>query len=181
MNRQKSARNTSGYTLMEIVAVIAISSVILLLCFKMFVSTTRLSAYCTRAIDHDNDARQAQRVFLDTIRNAAEVAVGVASYTTGPDTLVLKSQDPNRYIILGDVTNQGRLQRLELVEDNGVYQAASHSIYRLPLTALSFEMENDGRLVRMDITTAPVNPNRPDMARKRRFMATLRGAPGAAP
>lgn len=181
MRYREHRRHASGYTLMETLAVMAVSSVILLLCFKMLVTTTRLSAYCTRAIDHDNEARQVQRVFLDAVRNATEVASGVASYRTGPDTLVLKCQEPHRHVVLGDFTNQGNLQLLEILEVGGVYQAGKHKVCLLPLTALYFEADKDARLVSMDIATAPVNPNRPETARTRRFMASLRGTPGVAP
>ncbi len=181
MTRQESIHDIDGYTIMEMLAAIAISSMILLLCFNALLSSMRLSAYCTRSIDHDNDARQVQRVFLDAIRNASEVAPSVASYTTGPDTLVLRSQEPNRYIVLGDLTNQGNLQQLEIIDDHGVFQAGRHSVCRLPLTSLHFETANKGRLIRMDISTAPFNPHKPELARNRCFIATVRGATEAAP
>lgn len=175
--KRNSSWSTRGYTLIEMLVYVAIFGMMLVLCMRLFSTTSRISAYSIQASDRLDDIRDAQRVFLETMRAATAIADGVGEYVTGEDVLVLRMHgagETPRHVVMGTLDGRSRLNVMEVVYEDGVLKATRYLRCRLPVEALRFTIDEARRGVTLDITPRPVLPDRRTPPVTRRVKATLR-------
>jgi len=156
---------------------IAVFSMALVVCSKLFVTTSRLSVHGTEIVDRMNEMREVQRDFADMVRSAAAVVPGIGEHHTNDKTLVLKMHhpgEPARYAVLGMLDGQQHLNLLEVTAEEKELSAGKYLTWRLPVAKANFEVDATGRCVTLLLTTQPYNPQNPEAGRTHRFIAALR-------
>lgn len=178
MNSLFSARkHRQGYTLVEVLAYIVIFSVTVTLCFKLFVTTSRLSAYSIAAVDRANDQREVQRLLLDTIRNASDIVANLGNYQSDDKTLILRVNAPGeapRFAVLGMLDGRQRLNLMELTETETGLEATKYLTCRLPLKTLRFSVDPSHRLVTADLLPETTRVRQTEARLERRMSVALR-------
>lgn len=180
MNRGQKA----GYSILEMLGYIAVFAVILNLAVSLFISTTRLSAYATTAMDRIEGIEEVHREFADAVHEAVDVSPGVASYVSGGDRLVLElPQAPGgkggaRYAVLGDLKGNGRMAKLILTERDGAFETEYMATYGQIFVGIRFlynTVEPAGaRLVRLELEVDNATAKN-TIPRVNTFAASLRG------
>ncbi len=178
MGCNKTSRQTNrGFILMEMMVYVAVFSIAVVLFSRVFVTTSRVSAYNTQIVERMDAVREVQRDFLKTCRAATAIVPGIGEHRTDEHTLVLQlhgtGQTP-RYAVLGGFGDSNRLALLALVQEDDVLHAEKFKTWRLPVTDIRFETDDRAQSVTLALTTQPHNPQRPDTGRAHRFVATLR-------
>lgn len=177
MNRHLHREYSRGFSLFEILVCIAVFSITIALCSKLFLTTSRLSTYSIAAVDRVNEVCEVQRLLLDTIRSASAVADSAGSYQTNDNVLVLKMNgwgEPSRYRVLGMLDGRNRLNLMELVESDSVLQPTKYITCRLPLETLHFNADQSARCVTVGMTLSSPNLRRTQAGAKHRLVAALR-------
>ncbi len=170
-------RTTAGMTLIEVLVVIAILGMMLPLFGRLFVNATRFSSHIVSAIDRMDEAREAQRAFIETVRGASAIAEGVGEYVTGDAVLVLQMHrrgEAQRYVVLGMLDGRKRLNLMEVVSDGDNFSASRYITYRLPLEEVHFTADPLRGMATLDMLPASLNARKNKTANTRRVTATLR-------
>ena len=173
----ESKRACRGYTIIEMLVYIAVFSMALVVCSKLFVTTSRLSVHGTEIVDRMNEMREVQRDFTEVVRTAAAVVPGIGDHRTDDKTVVLQMHhpgEPARYAVLGMLDGQQHLCCMEVTGAGDVLQADKYVTWRLPVAAAHFEVDDAGRCVTLTLDTQPYNPQKPDAGHTHRFVAALR-------
>jgi hypothetical protein len=133
-------------------AYVVVLGTVLNLFASIFVSNTRLGALNTTALDRLRGIEELQHVFRDTVRQSSAIVPRIAEYKTAEDQLVLKAQSEvrERYIILGILPNDGRMYRLDLVEQDGELTPAYKATYPQKLAELRFDPDPETDLIAME-------------------------------
>ncbi len=181
MRCNRDNRQTSrGFMLVEVLVYIAVFSMALVLLSRIFVTTSRLSAYSTQIVERMDAVRDVQRDFLEITRAAVAVVPGIGEHHTSTHRLVLQlhsAGETPRYAVLGVFDDAERLALLEVVQRDDTLQAEKFKAWRLPVTDARFEIDPLARRVTLELATQPQNPRRPDAGRTHRFVAALRAEP----
>ena len=170
-------RTAAGMTLIEVLVVIAILGMMLPLYGQLFVTATRFSSYILGAIDRMDEAREAQRAFIETVRGASAIAQGVGEYVTGDEVLVLQMHrhgEAERYVVLGMLDGRKRLNLMEVVSDGDNFSASRYMTYRLPLKEVHFTADPLRGMATLDMLPASLSTVKNKTANTRRVTATLR-------
>lgn len=183
MNRR--ARSTAGMTLFECLMTTAILAVVVNLGLSIFMSSTRLSALTTGALDRVNMVEDVREAFSRTLHEATGVVSELATYKTGDEQLVLsypptpESDGWRRYVVFGRIAPSAGLGRLEISEKDGQWRADSFITYPLSVTGLGFTLDTERPLearmvtLHVDVQTGSRKHSRPPKTYT--FAATLRG------
>ncbi len=173
-------RSHAGTTLLECLAYIAVFCVVVNLCVSAFVSTARLSAFQTTALDRMREVEDVREAFTRAVRSACAVAPGVGAYTSGANQLVLEMPSSDaavkRYTVFGMFGAKSRLARLDIVSKDGELDASAYVTYALPVKALRFECDSGhARSVQceLDVPNAAKKKTKPPVTY--RFLAAFRG------
>ncbi|MCP4645743.1 MAG: prepilin-type N-terminal cleavage/methylation domain-containing protein [bacterium] len=143
MRTRATLNRTKGYTLIEMLASIAVMAVFINICLVIFVMATRLSLLGTTTLTSMQAVETVQRDFTETVRSAVSVEQEAGTYRTGPDTLVLRlpalaGQDA-RYAVFGMLGDDSRLSRYVLVEKDDALAADRFFTYPVDIEGLAFD------------------------------------------
>jgi prepilin-type N-terminal cleavage/methylation domain-containing protein len=169
-----------GYTLFEMICVIAVMGIAINLCAGLFMSGARLSALGTENLDRINAIGDIEAAFRKTVRESEGVIPVLGEHQSGKDRLVLQMppiEGQPRWVVLGALRDPMHLSRLEIVERDGVYEARSFTTYRQKLEQMEFDFASGGPVrLNVMIWRDPTEGKRPGM--NHGFLATPRGISG---
>jgi prepilin-type N-terminal cleavage/methylation domain-containing protein len=170
----------SGYSLVEMLCVIAVTSVAINLCAGLFMSGARLSALGTENLDRINAVGDIESVFRKAVRESEGVIAALGEHRSGKDRLVLRMpprEGQPRWVILGTLRDENHLSRLEVIERDGAYEAYSLSTCRQKLDGITFDFEPGQPLgLYVTIWRDPTEGKRPGI--NHRFIASPRAFSG---
>ena len=173
---------TRGYTLMEMLCVIAVMGIAINLCAGLFMSGARLSALGTENLDRINAIGDIEAAFRKTVRESEGVIPVLGEHQSGPDRVILQMpsiEGQPRWVVLGALRDPMHLSRLAIVERDGVYEAHSFTSYRQKLERMEFSFEPGGPVrLNVMIWRDPTEGKRPGI--NHGFLATPRGFSGGA-
>ncbi len=109
----------SGFTLIELVVVVALFAVCSVVLVDLFIGHNRLYRSETAELDITNDARQALDDVDGYVRQANRILATYSTYTAGPQVLILQIQSVN-------ASNQ----LVPGTFDNVVFYLSSENLYR---------------------------------------------------
>lgn len=166
-------RHNAGYTLLEMLMYVAVMTVLVSLCGKLFASGLRLSALSTQTLDRIMDVANLESDFTGAVRGAQGVVPEMGSYRSGPEQLVLRvpaKEGRSRYIVFGKLRDARHLSRMDVLEQNGVFTTSRFVTYRVPVDAITFDTSTPG-LIQLDVLAK----GRQEKSLARRFIAAPRG------
>lgn len=114
-------RHSRGYSLIEMLLVVALLAMGINLCVSIFSNATRLSALSTQALDRINGIAEVERVFADAVRGSCGVVPGAGRFSTGDTCAVLRLPSEDgvlRYRAVGEIAAPGKFAVIEF-EDRG--------------------------------------------------------------
>lgn len=171
---------TRGYTLFEMLCVIAIMGIAINLCAGLFMSGARLSALGTENLDRINAIGDIEAAFRKTVRESEGVIPVLGEHQSGPDRVILQMppiEAQPRWVVLGALRDPMHLSRLEIVERDGAFEAQSFTTYRQKLEQMEFDFASGGPVrLNVMIWRDPTEGKRPGM--NHGFLATPRGGAG---
>lgn len=100
-------RHSSGYTLIELLAYLAVFSVVVNLAATLFVSAGRLRMMGNEALERMQALDEIGKQFTETVQESAGAAPEADGYTTSAGTLVLRLPH-NRFAALGRLRGDDR-------------------------------------------------------------------------
>ena len=133
---KKRSTHTRGYTLMEMLAVIALLAVGINLCMSIFISASRLSALSTQTLDRIGGIAEIEQTFVDAVRASCDVVPKAGRFATNDTCVALRmpSQDgAARYRVIGEHKQTHTLAFIELEERDGKFEEITHKNLRLPI------------------------------------------------
>jgi len=174
-----------GMTLLEVLGYIAVIAVVINLATSVFISSSRLAAMGTGALDRVNAVEEIRDEFTAAVRCSSGISAGIGEHRSGSDRAVLTmpqladEDDVRRYVVFGPLISDSRLSKLVVVERDGSLSTESFATYRQDLDSIRFSYETEdlreAKLVVMDIETKRTV----DRGKKRapyRFIAAMRAA-----
>ncbi len=172
--KKRYSTNKAGYTLIEMLYYGAILAIVVNLAAGAFISSSRLFAYSTKALDRMQVLDEIGRDFAATVRKSSGVSEGVMNYRSGSDQVVLEVGD--EYIVFGRLGDKPQLNRLVIAEEDGDYQVKAIESYRRELEDIEFIYDaspTNARLVSLSLV--PGNDGRKNKAVPQKFSAAIRG------
>ena len=160
---RRSPRGASqGTTLLELIAYLAVLTIVISLAANTFVSNTRLSIVGQAAVEQLHTLNRIRHDFTETVHVAEAVVEGVGDYKTGADCLVLRVPprpdrgETQRFTVFGRL-GDGRFFRQDVAKDTeDILRAAGLTTYPKEMAAATFTCDSLGfgeiRLVTLDLT-----------------------------
>jgi hypothetical protein len=189
--RQKVARtlktgSSAGMSLVEVLGCIAILGVVINLGASVFITSTRLSALGTTALDRMHVVEDIRGGFTNTVRESCAVVPTLSEYRSGNEQVILEmaptQRSEKRYAILGRLGSGSRLSRLVVVGEDGDYSAESFRTYPLDLDTIRFGYDKsamqDVRLVSIEFDIKDEG-NRRSKRAAHKFTAAMRAISGS--
>ena len=174
-------------TLIEVLGYIAIIAVVINLATSVFLSSSRLSAIGTAALDSVNAVEDIRDGFTSAVHRSSGVSAGIGEHRSGSERVVLTmprgsdEEAAHRYVVFGPLSSDSRLSKLVVIEQDGKLSAESFVTYSQALDSIRFSYDtadsSEAKLVMMDIETKRTV----DRGRKRapcRFAAAMRSVAG---
>ncbi len=176
----KATGKDNGAGLLEMLGYIAVLGVVINLAAGVFISTMRLNAYSTAALDKIATIANINDEFAEAVRGSFAVSEGIGVYKSGADRVVLEtpgSPGETKYIVLG-LLDGARLSKLTLIEKDGKLEAGGCVTYRQDLESVHFRYDadsiRDARTVTMEIAARrPVDRGKKPPVHT--FVANMRG------
>lgn len=131
----------AGYSLLEMLIVVAVLSIAINLCGSLFVSASRMSAVSTQALDRLGGVEELRREFTEAVRASAGVVEACGPYTTGAQTVVLRMPPVDghaRFRVLGTLGEADRFSRFDLEMVNGAVEPVLMVTYRQRVDGVAF-------------------------------------------
>ena len=170
--------HTAGFSLLELLVIIAIFTMVVGLTARVFHSSTRLSAYILQNIEQVEAVETLRTEFAEAVRESAAVHDSLGPYTTGEEYVVLRHPPPENgqeYTVFGRLPGQDALCRLDLLQTDGRLEPLGLEAFSLPCASAVFqygpEPLDDPRTITLNIeaTTNPGQKSKPYL-----FTASLR-------
>ncbi len=163
----KKDHHAAGMSLLEILAYIAILTVIVNLAAGVFVSSTRLSALSTVALANLDTLEDIRRDFTDTVRASSGVCEQIGSYHSGDGQLVLRlparhgQKEVHRYAVFGRLDDKPRLYHLVLADkgENGLALERA-ATYRRDFSTVRFSYGTARDLTQARLVSLTLEPAR---------------------
>jgi len=172
-----------GMSLLEVLCAAVLLAVVINLAARTFISSSRLAAFGTAALDKMVVLDTIHNDFVASVRGSGRLCSGIGRYRSGRDTVVLEmpqsvdESDVRRYIVFGPIESESRLSRLQIVEQGGEARVERFVTYRQALDSIRFSYDSDEienvRQITMDIETRKVG-NRSGTRPVNRCIATMR-------
>ncbi len=132
-----------GYTLLELLAYVAILAVFLNITAGLYLSTNRLMARSDLAIDRARGVAEIETAFRDAVASASAVADAVGPLHASESLLVLRrASTTEEWIVLGAVTGPDRFSVATYKLVNGAPELASLKTYSQPLLRSQFTVDS---------------------------------------
>jgi len=186
--RRTGSAGKAGMTLLEVLGCVAILAIVINLAASVFITSTRLSALGTSALDKMCAVEDIRSEFVGAVRTSSGVCSGVAKYRSGTDQLVLQIAPPGdqkgdkRYVVFGPIGSDSRLDKLVILERDGKQSAERFVTYPLDLDSIQFKYDSDvpdrAHLVSLEISVRN-DGNKHKTGRLHRFSAAMRGVSAA--
>ena len=177
------AGGNRGYSVTEMLCVVAILGITLPVCGAIFTTGVRISALGALTLDRVTAAGALQREFVKTVRAAEGVAAEAGAYRSDGEQVVLRmppaEDGRRRYVVFGPLADAERLARLEFALGGGREEVLKWTPYRMAFDRIRFsydrEQPKEARLVRLDLRRRP-DPGESGKGRPvHRFAAAPRG------
>ncbi len=166
--------NNHGYTLLELLAYVAILAVFLNITAGLYLSTNRLMARSDLAIDRASGIAEIETAFREAVASANAVADAAGPLRPGESLLVLRrASAAEEWIALGAVTSPERFSVATYAVVNGTPEMISLKTFSQPVLRSQFTVDASSPLVRLSVgieskgTTNTVSP-------ENTFVAALR-------
>lgn len=168
-----NARRRGGYTLLEMLAYVAILGVVLNISAQVLLTCVRLSNFGVQMADGIEQAQGVEDAFREAVREGLAVVPGAGAYATGADTVVLEAPgvEGRRFVVIGRLGQVEQVVVLRIVERNGTLEPEGMKAYPLKDAEVKFAYDAaDPALARL--VTMTVTPKGRD---ERPVYAALRG------
>jgi hypothetical protein len=169
-------------TLFECLVYIVVLAAIVNMTTSIFISTSRMNAMGTVALDRLEMRNEVRKEFSGILRQAAAIVPGIGAYHTGEDALVMElppatgNPEIKRYAVLGFITAKDRVSHMYLEKRGGDYVVTACSTLALPVESLHFGYDKPdpmlARLVQVEMGVA--NTHKGKSAVPLQFTAGLR-------
>ena len=140
----KIPKKYRGFTLIETLVYIAMFTVFLTFSMRLFYTVGRVGQVSGNRMDRMTRYTDLNAAFRKTVREAAACIDQIPGFTSGPDTLILKSQTRRGrpgFIVLSARQTEGRFSLLETWEEAGVWRQSRPVTWPLKLTDLHFDYD----------------------------------------
>lgn len=178
-------RRTGGYSITEMLCVVAILGITLPVCGTILATGLRMSALGTLTLERIDSVRALEEEFVKTVRAAEGVAPEAGTYRSGPAQVVLRmpaEEGQPRFVVFGALADAEHLAQLEFTLGGETQRVLKWAPYRMPFDRIRFGYDTDEpahtRLVRLNVRR---KPDRGESGKGRpvhRFMAAPRGMAG---
>ena len=182
--RPTRSAGKAGMTLLEVLGSVAVLAIVINLAASVFISSTRLSALGTSALDKMWAIEEIRSEFVSAVRASSGVRSGVGKYRSGTDQLVLETtrsgdqRGVKRYVVFGAIGSDSRLDKLVVLEKDGKQSAERFVTYPLDLDSIQFKYDSNvpgkAHLVSLEINIRNEG-SKQKTGRLHRFSAAMRG------
>jgi len=184
--RMRQGQSVAGMSLVEVLGCIAILGVVINLGASVFITSTRLCALGTTALDRMHVVEEIRDGFTGTVRESCAVVPTLSEYRSGNEQVILEmaptGRSEKRYAILGRFGCGSRLSRLVVVGEDGNYSVETFRTYPLDVDKIRFGYDKsavqDVRLVSIEFDIKDEGQKR-NKRTAHKFTASMRAISGA--
>ncbi|MBI4559176.1 MAG: hypothetical protein HY706_16450 [Candidatus Hydrogenedentes bacterium] len=180
----RDPRPDSGMSLLEVLAYVALLSILINLAAGIFVSTLRISKTGTRRLDTLQVMRTLGQDFADAAHRAYAVTPQLGQYTTNDQSVILAlgpddaPSNTKKFVVFGPIAAPNRMSRVMVREEAGQISLESCTTYAMELDTIEFSFvppdSSEARTASMEITPKAQNAKL-GSATPLKFVGTLRG------
>ena len=160
-----------GYTLLELLAYVAILAVFLNITAGLYLSTNRLMVRSDLAIDRASGIAEIETAFREAVASASTIADAVGPLRSDESLLILRRASiTEEWIALGAITSPNRFSVATYALVNGAPEMTSLKTFSQPILRSKFIADASSPLLRLAIgieskgTTNTVSPENTFMA-----------------
>ncbi|MDZ4861184.1 MAG: hypothetical protein SGI88_19605 [Candidatus Hydrogenedentes bacterium] len=160
----------SGFTIMEMLAYIVISGIVLNMCMIAFLRTGRIASAGSERLLHAQAAERFATDFARAVHSAQAVLPVAGSFETGAEQLILKSEEGYTGIGMAN----GKFAIWDIVQEGETYTVGRIRSYPVAYVSAQFQFDTASPAAARRVTLRMSPAKAPDESRVRVLIATLR-------